>query len=846
MNKIKLLAALAVPAMFAACSNEEILVESPLVESEIVGAELVGTGISINAGFDAVESRYVNGSWEMTDQLGLGWIVTTGSSTAQVQTIAPTKDELYANNMFAKEEADGEFVTNGNIYKGWHFAYYPYERMDQVGKKTVTINPDQETLWNAVEGARFDDRFAISARHFLSSDDVNPETNQLDSDKKFTMEWASNEIAIHLVPSGSFTTSKYLNDLAITKVTLSDNANAVYAATATLYAKEVPSVKNAKGNDVYSAKKAEEKIVDGAKTREALLNALPKYLVGDYTKSIATNINVEMKTGVGGSTRIFTLPYVNSKKVISAVDIVPTIRVDVEGGYFTIAKVKNAEEGSLDAENNAQLDALIAAYAEEGKFTTAENIGRTQQVTLNLQEKNFKPDFSSISTYKEWQQCVNIVNALGFTKAQTFTIDGDIEVTGTSIALPKNCKLIVKAKSNKKLVIKKTLKSWPAADKMDASNIDVVFDANNTISQQITAKSITNNATMTIAAGTAAAKNTLTGNITNNGTIIVSKYAEVSSVDNEEGRIEIIYGGIANASPEGVIFYTVKGDEYAYQINNLMTEGKVNTFVVNSGIEFDLNNTDINGANSDEYDPSSGTSETLNTAELALVKIEMNGGAVKGLKNGTQSTVAEIEVITGETNNITDVKAGLITATAGTLTMDATTYLVGTALHKYELDMKAATTVDVKAGATLIANANTHVNVLNNAGIVLANDDYLFHFNSGVNTGTLTGEVEECDCVDTPDFTELENAVKLEWDAWKTAAANVGKTFEQSYVKELINSLSVADLTSNTKNSAKFYNVLKNWFEAKGMTIMSTSTFDGTDIIGFNYANEGTTNDLAY
>lgn len=827
MKTIKLMAALAVPAMFAACTNEEILVDAPLANQEIVGAELVGTNISINAGLGGVESRY-NGNWELTDQLGLGWIVNTGSTTPQDPAKEPNKDELYANNMFAKEDVNGAFVTDGNVYKGWNFAYYPYERMDMVETKKVTINPVQTTLWEAAGGARFDGRFAISARHFLTSDDVDPETNQLKQEKEFAVQWANNEIAVHLVPTGSFVDSKYLNNLAIQKVTLSEtgkDANsktfAPYAATATLIARNVPSVVNKDGQNVY-LKATKDKVVDAEKTKENLLAKLPTYLVGDYASSITTEITADIKTGQGGTARIFTLPYV-VKNQVKDLNITPKFKVEVEGGYFTIAKVAKAEEGSYDEENNEQLDALIDAYATEGKFSLAENIGRTQQVTLNLQEKNFTPDFSSIETYKEWQQCVNIVNALGFTKDQTFTITGDIEVTGTSISLPKNCKVIVKARQNGKLNIKKTLKSWPAAEKMDVSNVTVEFNAPNTISK-IVAKNIVNNSELTIAEGTAAEKNSVIVN-DNNGTIIVNKYAEVNNVDNEDGRIEIIYGGIANTTVEGVIFYDVKGTEPAYKINNLMTDGNVNTFVVDEGVTFDLNNITNSGSLSDEYDPQTGVNEPINADLMADMTIEMTGGQVIGAKNGVQSNVAAIEVLSGTTNKTTDVKASEINVVAGTLTMDATTYKVGTETKKYELDMKAATEVTVAKEATLVANATTHVNILTNAGLVKANADYIFHFNSGTNIGTLTGEVEECNC--PVDDTAEVAAVKSTW----TALNAVLKYTTYNAVIEKIASFKDEDWAKTGEEAGigvKFVRALNAWLVAEGYDKISesaTSTF---------------------
>ena len=52
MKSIKFLAALAVPAMFAACTNEELVaVQQEAQQSkEFVGAELIGKGVKLNLG----------------------------------------------------------------------------------------------------------------------------------------------------------------------------------------------------------------------------------------------------------------------------------------------------------------------------------------------------------------------------------------------------------------------------------------------------------------------------------------------------------------------------------------------------------------------------------------------------------------------------------------------------------------------------------------------------------------------------------------------------------------------------------------------------------------------------
>ena len=75
MKSIKFLAALAIPAMFAACTNEELDAVQQEVQQgkEFIGAELVGSGISLNFG-TGVESRLYGNTWSDDDKLGLGWV----------------------------------------------------------------------------------------------------------------------------------------------------------------------------------------------------------------------------------------------------------------------------------------------------------------------------------------------------------------------------------------------------------------------------------------------------------------------------------------------------------------------------------------------------------------------------------------------------------------------------------------------------------------------------------------------------------------------------------------------------------------------------------------------------
>ena len=138
MKSIKLLAALAIPAMFAACTNEEIVTESPKQFNQVVGAELIGTDISMKL-TNGASSRMGATGWESTDKLGLGWIVNGIYKSQQDVNKAPDCNEWFANHMFYVE--NNKFITKGNVYKGWHFAYYPFTYREQIDEMTWNVNP---------------------------------------------------------------------------------------------------------------------------------------------------------------------------------------------------------------------------------------------------------------------------------------------------------------------------------------------------------------------------------------------------------------------------------------------------------------------------------------------------------------------------------------------------------------------------------------------------------------------------------------------------------------------------------------------------------------------------------
>lgn len=815
MKSIKFLAALAIPAMFAACTNEDISIDTPQKLQEVVGAELIGTDISMNLSEGLGSRLHQAGSsltWDEGDKLGLGWITYGTAATQQLETKQATNDSLFANHLF-EIQATGEATTKGNVYKGWHFAYWPYEYMEQVDKKLFTINPAQDEAWTLTGKSRYADALSISAKHFLKADDL--EDNQLKNEKKFKAVQVVSELMVGTTPVDGFVTDPVLNNLKFKDMTITASED-LFAFYAELNATELPDALNEKGTTIYNtSKKAEDKVYNDSATVKALKECVNNYLVAKTSKKVSgrektvkTDVaGANLVTGEAAFLRAFVLPTtaaLNAK--------ISSIVINVENGTFTIDSKDTCKV------NKAALDSLALNFKDGRMFTKP---GGSKGVMVQLYPGNFKPNFKNISSYDEWKKAVVLVDALGFTNEQEFTITGDIEVDSVAIAMPATAP--VKVKGNKKIITKKNMTTWPAG--LDASNVDVVFDSNVTLANAslVKAKSITVNAgkKLTLKQGKVGGLNVLDETVTNNGTVVVQKFAKAENVVNHE-RVEVVYGSYVTVDPAavGTVAYVLTGNDKAYEINNLIAptnnEGiaSVNTLVINSGKTLNLGLTDPAQPVYDPYTGSEGSVPATPLNDLSSIAVEMNGGSIVGVHGGKMN-VGKVSVLKG-TNTIIDViPASINVAAKSTLNIDATEDGNG---DKYALDM---TNVDIDNDGTLNVETKTHVAILINTGKVDATGYMLHCYTTCNNTGTAIGDVKVCDCPTEPVVDEKAEAVM---DAFAAYQDRLG-TSKCASLDELVTKLSAFNYAQGkTESWASYllYDALSQWLVENGYEELPT------------------------
>ena len=719
MKKQYLFGALAFSAMFASCNNElDTVAESVKPETEmkeVVGADLVSNGLSINLG--SAESRALNGEWLTTDKLALAWynVSLSGISATQdsrswnniLKGLSAADPKIYANHKFTPN-ADGEFVTESNVYQGAHFVYFPYKRESQVQQKVVKVNelaytakPENDPNPNAYAYDYYNKAFYLSAQDFIAADDVDAE-GKLTS--QFVMSPMVNAINVH---AESLVEGEALKALEITDVTIKSKQS-IFADQFNVNPGEIPAVVRDR-----------EGVILTDKTIEALDAYAKSVAASNYKTSITRNVEAGLKlTAETNNVVLYTLPTAaaygaTTGTVLPATDKDLTVTVNAKSEHgvkatFTI-QVKDDETDN----NNEFLPKLVGHLKGSLK-----EIRRTENGSWNplntlveLTNDNVKVTYN-IANKDQWDDAVALANDLG--EDVTFTLVDEVEFTETINLPAEDIKLTVVSKDAKGVMLINGNVEWPYNEDLN------VVGANVEVEEE---------ATLSINGVDAENRNALVANVTNYGTILLNEFATLEGVDNNE-RIIVAYGSyvkIADSKDKGVIAFNVLTDTEAYKINNLISDNDkflghafVNMLIINENNVLDLVKKD---GTSQEFDPYTGKIVNGGTdlADLKGIDIEMNGGTIEGEQEHTKA-VKSITVVSGS-NLINDVNimSNLVVKNGAEATVDATEHLHGQTSVKHDVIING----DIDNEGTIIANVTVNTaNIDNEKGALVVNDGY--------------------------------------------------------------------------------------------------------------------------
>ena len=766
---MKFFAALAFPVMFAACTNEEIVVDTPLKMQEVVGGELIGTDISLVASKGELESRFAGGNWagwDTEDELGLAWVpVGDGATSKQLANGSHEKQNKVFNNLFfdyVEGEEGSYFQATGGVYKGYHFAYAPYKYTDVVEDMSFEINPVQTAGYtdatdpkeaDAAYGKMLAKQLQMSAFYYLTAEKL--------VDRKLTEPISLKSPVSQIVVKTTtpkddlFATHETLKTYKIESVTF-NLGKKVFAEKAKVVAKNLYRWDNEK--EVAENETEFVKSFATALSATRITSITSKNSVAEYIVSASNPVLMT-----------YVLP-MTKKTAFTEADIENvSIEVAAGGGKFVITHEDGEfEEDSPEAINNKAIEDLIAAYSENGVLVGKYN----QQLTLNvsLYDDIFEADFENV-TNENWASKVQLANDLELSQEEAeFKLAESINLYGKK--LPTNG-VTVKGTADTKLIVDKKSYNWTEKLVIASPEINVEVAEDATLNLAKNAKienAVTNMGTINVEANAILGKKTA-GNLDNTGGIVYVKYggqvypatgkhgvialnvAKMTSKTRNVKAINEMIGASTNPEAGSANVNTLVIDNYELNCQiTVVTEGTTGSIYTpgtdDTSDEKDLKLADVNlwikngGKVSSTKPLTTKDVEFENGGELANISVDnvtVNGGEA-AISNGdvAENVTVEagsIEISNGQVKSIA--ANGSVTMSNGNVVEDVT---LNSGESRFE-NVTIGATLTIKNGASLVLNSLNTMKVGGNIvsdGTLTANNDIIVEKDVTLNPKSIT------------------------------------------------------------------------------------------------------------
>lgn len=401
--KIKyVLTAMAIPAMFAACSQDEFLSEVNNSQNDLLGTPVKVDFVLNEDPQTRVDWGFTGGAeWNANDQFSLFWHGATANGTGMSKLYKGCSNAIYTKG------DDGVFRTPSVTYVGSQIIVFPADKSHvkeqnievsipaiqdgniSLGNRSVFVSDEIMLAQPVDEDSRDDDTYYAGYNEPFKAK-VNPLSSNLALNLKFKM------------------TDK-INEVIVKKVTLKveNSANKFFATTGNLY-------KNSTGN--HTAFKG-----------TADVNEI-SVVMPEGTK--VTTTNKETKA------QIAFLPVTAS---LNADGDVYTILVETNYGVVTISKAAlvTKTDGKIQTKDGAvelsetNKDDLLSFYVELGKTdewsSTDEGYGKriVRNVEVNMSEADI--DNMVVENSEELIEAYRIYDVLGKTGAVNFKLNESVE-----------------------------------------------------------------------------------------------------------------------------------------------------------------------------------------------------------------------------------------------------------------------------------------------------------------------------------------------------------------------------------------------------------------------------------
>lgn len=646
-----LLSALAISTAFVACNNEDLSVNESVKSNgkEIVGEELLGAGLSINiSAEDGSASRATAKGWAEGDVAGLGWVVKDDPFSKQggveIEEVGQT---LFANHYY---QYDGKaWNTKTNIYKGWHFAYFPwtyqeepkelvfYVNKDKNGKNHVFALKDADKL-DASGGEAYKADISNNAPHLSAAamlDASKVDASQGTITERFSVERVVNVLLPELKIDDAFK-GEYLKNFVIKSIKLGFD-EIMFTKTMTVNPAALPEnvYVNGEFNSTETRKKLLKNLIVSKHSAEDQRAGGAILICEGYVKSQTTELTEEFTLAQDHLLRMFIAPVTSNRNPKEA-----AFTITLEDGSKFIVEAEQEE-------NKEAMDRVTALFSTSGykhtnnniysfrslTYGNKEKISPAHRIALQLNKENFIPNYN-ITEASDWARCVALANALE-DEAPIFTVTNDVVIEfgdaeemlapayGVTIETEGDAKAILKVVGNT---------SWNEGIQIDG---DVTVQVGDAQDAEINKKAI-----LTVLDETLSAEKVVNYANINAGASSTLGCKEGTQFDNF-GTVTIEYNALVypTVTSTGYVAYKLQPTDGVYVVNMLIGGGKdgaanVNKFIVENR-EWNLDEEIAGqGPAGDRYEEIEGTdAKYYNYGLLGNVTLEINNACVYSEKN---------------------------------------------------------------------------------------------------------------------------------------------------------------------------------------------------------------------
>ena len=476
-----ILSALALPALFAACANEDLEFAKQGNELPKNLVELNNPTFSVVSGDnqDATTRMTTDGKWEASDEVGVGfinWWDNGGSNQYTEGTRHPgangwknaaDKGDLYANHRLFLDGGAWKFETV--VYEGLHYAYYPLD-----GTHT-SVAPLVANLGKIQEAGKEDEfvtkgLFAVSPLYDLENDQAGkaPKVN-------LTLNTISNRLGLNLelANAATITDPIIIKNVSVKAEQAGPADNEIFAQSAEVLGGKLPTARYTNqlvwealpDNNAGKTKAALDKAIkdDAALTATAFKTGLVSSAALDYaTKARTATIATAVKghSGLTSSVKNYNVNLFTFPVDASSETTVLTVEVETNYGTITIAS-DDAESGTaaqkqIIKDNKAKLASLIkilngagdAPVGTDGAAINFREYGKYAGTTLKLDMAGAVLADISVANDAEWAEAMNVAGKVS--GVTTINVTGDVTASLTN--LPANITTINVA-ANKTLTV---------------------------------------------------------------------------------------------------------------------------------------------------------------------------------------------------------------------------------------------------------------------------------------------------------------------------------------------------------------------------------------------------------